>query len=896
MTLAPLRTAAERLLTFPARRPVVTLVAGAVVLVLAAIGVSRIRANTSLQTLFPRGKPSADALVRVLDAFPASGELILLASVPDDQPLAADRLRAFAERFEQQVRASPDARALTGGISYQVDPDHRQFAERVLVPAGLYYLDDATFAEARKRLSADGIREQVRRNEAMVSQPGPAAGAAAKQLLKDPLRLHEFVLDRLAGPRQLRTYENGPTFISPDGRAILIRIAGTESSADLEYCERLMRAMTAAAGRANTDKLTLDFTGAYAAADYSHHTIRFDSIVSIATSITLLQVLFLIFYRRPVRQFLLEITPVVVGVFVGFGVYGWARGGLSPIAAVIGGILAGLGVDYSVLYLAGYFRHLRDGRSPIEAVRLTATQTVAPMFAAWFTSAVGFVAIAWSSVGTLRDFALLGSLGLMGAFASVTLLLPAVVTLWDTRRLARRDTPADRALPFRFNIEGLLGVIDRRRTLLIAASLGVLAIATVLAVTRPGGMLPLEENLHVMHPQPNPALAAQRKLVDRFGVDPVGGLMVHLTADSPQQLLALAHEVDRRLARPQVRAAGVAGSLGLASLLPDPAVAERLRAAISPGEAEQVAKDFRAAIEDSLFDPAAYEPYANFLRFALTQQNVPTVASLVDYPAVARNFLPRATVEGTAPATEAITLVFLGGTTDERSKREAVVNAARDALAGLTGVTLTGLPVISMDTETAIRQDLPRLMSISAVLVAAYLLVHYRSAGRALLALTPVLFSLVVLAGAARVLDLRLNLVNLVALPLLIGIDVDYGIYLVSLAEQRRQQKRRQAEEAATAAGGGTAAGEAVPTEAIPPLLNRIAASAQAVVVCATASGLGFGSLATVSVPAVQSLGIAVAVGVAACVVGAFGLLAPVLMVLDRREGGRAGAREADVV
>lgn len=881
MTLTPLRTAAERLLTFPARRPVVTLALAAVVLALAAVGVTRIRADTSLQTLFPRGKPSADALVRVLDAFPASGELILLASAPDDQPPAADKLLAFAERFEHQVRASPAARGLTGGVSYQVDPDQRRFAEKVLVPAGLYYLDDATFAEARKRLTADGIRQQIRRNEAMVSQPGPAAGAAARQLLKDPLRLHEFVIDRLAGPRQLRTWENGQTFISPDGRAILIRVAGTQSAGDLDYCARLMAAMTAAAGRANADDLALDFTGAYAAADFSHRAIRFDSIVSIATSMTLLQVLFLIFYRRPVRQFLLEIAPVALGVFVGFGIYGWVRGGLSPIAAVIGGILAGLAVDYSVLYLAGYFRHLRDGRSPADAVRRTARQTVAPMFAAWFTTAVGFVAIAWSSVGTLRDFALLGGLGLLGAFAAVTLLLPAVVTLWDTRRLARRDTPADRALPFRFHIEGLLGVIDRRRTPLIAATLTMMAAAAALALTRPGGTLPLDDDLHVMHPQPNPALAAQKKLVDRFGIDPVGGMMVYLTAESPERLLALAHDVDRRLARPDVRAAGVAGSLGLASLLPDPEVAGRRRAAISAGEADRVVRDFRAAIDDSLFEPAAYEPYADFLRLALTRQDVPTVASLSAYPAVARNFLPRSAVEGKAPATEAITLVFLGGTTDERAKREAVVNAARAALAGLPGVTLTGLPVISMDTEAAVRQDLPRLMSIALALVAVYLLVHYRSVTRMLLALTPVLFSLVVLAGAARLLDLRLNLVNLVALPLLIGIDVDYGIYLVSLADKRRRRKAglvddRHEDGNDAAAGAVGAAGR--------PVLNRIAASAQAVVVCATASGLGFGSLATVSVPAVQSLGIAVGIGVAACVVGTFGLLTPILMVLDRRQ------------
>ena len=38
------------------------------------------------------------------------------------------------------------------------------------------------------------------------------------------------------------------------------------------------------------------------------------------------------------------------------------------------------------------------------------------MVAAWATSIVGFVAVSWSKVQALQDFAVLGSLGLTGAF------------------------------------------------------------------------------------------------------------------------------------------------------------------------------------------------------------------------------------------------------------------------------------------------------------------------------------------------------------------------------------------------------------------------------------------------------------------------------------------------
>jgi predicted RND superfamily exporter protein len=959
---------AELLLTFPSRRPVIALAVAGVVLLVALAGVLRIRVNTSLQTMFPQGKPSAEAMIRVLEAFPASNELILVASLPGDpparaagepptttpDPAAADRLTAFAARLERELATAPDAAGLTAGVIYRADPEFRRFGKEVVAPAGLSYLDDAAYAEAERRLTPDGIRRQIELNLSRFSQPG--AGLALKEFLKDPLGLIEFVLGRLVPKRQFRTFEGGETFVSPDGRAILIRVVGTAAPSDLDYCERLVKAVTAAAERANVDpaaagapvtpggaapgKLTLHYTGAYAAADFSHQAIRADSIESIFLSVTLLQLLFLVVYRRPFRQFLLEITPVAVGVFVGFGVYGWFRGTVSPVAAVIGGILAGMGIDYSVLYLASYMRHLAAGASPAEAARLTAVRAVGPMFAAWFTSAVGFGAIAWSSVPTLRDFGVLGALGLAGVFVAVALVLPAVVVLWDDRRLARRDTPADRRLPFRWDVAPLLHGIQRRRRAFIGGSVAVFVVAAAYAGTRPGGVLPLESDLHVMHPQPNPALAAEREIAERFGSEP-GALLVHLKAETPEKLVALAHEADRRLSRPDVRAAGVAGTLGLASLLPDPAVAAR-RQPLPQADVDRIAADFRAAMTDAGFAPPAYEPYADFLKLALTQrlrvgggppadtaQPPPGVEALRPFPALWRSLLPSTAAAGELP-TEAITLVFVDRPTDQREPRERLVNTAHAALAGVDGATLTGLPVISLDTEQATRRDLPLLLGIAGGVVLVVLLAYYRSFWRTALALLPLVFSLTVLAAVARLTDTKLNLVNLVALPLLIGIDVDYGIYFVSLAGGRRTGRRRGAgtrggrsgrDDAATVqpAGGtslhgfqtfgselpdadrragrtGRAGGpnepEADGRGGAAPIATRIAASAQAVITCAAAAMLGFGSLATVSVPAVRSLGIVVAVGVAASLIGTFALRAPALMVREERLAPNGGVAE----
>jgi predicted exporter len=123
------------------------------------------------------------------------------------------------------------------------------------------------------------------------------------------------------------------------------------------------------------------------------------------------------------------------------------------------------------------------------------------------------------------------------------------------------------------------------------------------------------------------------------------------------------------------------------------------------------------------------------------------------------------------------------------------------------------------------------------------------------------LFGLACLLAFMRLTGQKLNMINLIAFPLLVGIDVDYGIFLV-MAVRRRELR-------------GLTVGE---------LPDRLHPAAAAVLLCAATTTLGFGSLAFTSIPAVQSLGVAVMVGVASCVAGTFLLVIPILLLIARRK------------
>ena len=617
---------------------------------------------------------------------------------------------------------------------------------------------------------------------------------------------------------------------------------GRRPPTDFVYARQLTQAAESWITQADPGGLRVVCSGGYAIAAASERSIRHDAISSIIGSVLLLLLLFCLVFRRGFGLFHLAFAPVALGTLWGFGAYGWSVGGISPIAAVIGGVLAGMGIDYSVLILTRYLS-IRSGTDDRrQALAQTLTEIGGGLFAAWITSVAGFLATGFSTVKALRDFSIVGTLGLTGSFLAAVFVLPAILQLLPH---AKGRIPPSPRLP----AQRLLEFLQRRRRACLTISGMFLLTCLIVSALSGNRLFRPESDLTVMHPRPNPPLDAEAEITRRFGAGP-GDILIVLDADDSTKLLTLAHEVHRRLTSPQALAGGIAGTYGIETWLPDPAVVAARRAAMTPEMPDRVVADLHRALADSMFNPESFSGYESFLRRALSAPPAPNLATLQKYPGLARSLLPaeRAS-EASAVEREAVSLVFLTHQPQDRASRDAAINAARSALAGLDGVTLTGVAVVGHDAENAVFTELPRLLLIACLLVAGYLLIHFRSPRDMALSLLPGLFGLAGLAALIGLAGVRLNTANLVALPLLIGIDVDYGIYLVTLARRR----------------------------------EAIASAAHAVLVCAASMVAGYGSLVFTSVPAIRSLGVVVAGGVIACVAGAMFCLVPILLGSEDR-------------
>ena len=818
------------------RWPWVVIVVAVLVTVLAAWRVTSLRPETRIDGLLDPHDPSAAAMGRVAANFPLAEELLVLATLPDGDADAA-KLTDFAERLADALKAEP---SLVRATRWRAGESARAFVQDVMAPAGMLYLSDAQLAEAEQRLTPAGMRGQLERSAAALAAPGPAAGGLAKLVKLDPLRLREFFLASLksAGLPASAASGGGDAFFTADGSGLLVRIEGARPPGDLTFSAELTNAVERTVARVNTVGLTTKLSGGYAIAAHNAAMIRSDSIESCVASTIALGGLFLAFYRRPVRSFLLAFVPVVMGLVWGFGIYACFKSTVTPLAAVIGGVMAGVGIDYPVHLMA----HRREGETPAGTTR----RMFAPLLAAWATSVVGFAAVIWSPLRVLRDFAFIGSLGLAGAWMATMTVLPAVLTLLGDRTAgvaATRGDFARRMLPLVAPRHGDLSRHAELPRWYVGAGAIVLLVFAAAVFAAFG--LKEDPDLSGLHPRPNPPLDALAE-IDRRMAGGGGSFVIHLNAADDDALLRTAWQVRRALADvPAVR-----GVFGPASLLPDPVVAAA-RMAVSR-DVDQIVAEFRDAVADSSFEAHAFDAYAAFLPKLLRPSVSPTIADLRKYPDLSQTMLPR-----DASVIEATAAVFPARDPKTPAEVAAMVDAIRSRVGGLPGVTLTGMSALAHDTRAAVRRDAPRVALTAFGAVAVLLAVHLRSLRLAVLTVLPTAFSFACVLVAMRLFGFGVNAVNLVMFPLLLGITVDYGIFATDVLRPTVKDR----------------AGE------------RFLAATTALVACVGTTLIGFGSLVLTAVPAVSALGWLINVGLIACLAGAIFILWPAVLNLAAKRG-----------
>jgi predicted RND superfamily exporter protein len=106
---------------------------------------------------------------------------------------------------------------------------------------------------------------------------------------------------------------------------------------------------------------------------------------------------------------------------------------LTMISSTLTAIVTVIGVATTIHLLLGFQQQRRSGASREQAMRQSLGQLIAPITWACVTDATGFLALIAASVGPIRDFGLMMSVGSMVVLVAILVLVPglALIGSWD---------------------------------------------------------------------------------------------------------------------------------------------------------------------------------------------------------------------------------------------------------------------------------------------------------------------------------------------------------------------------------------------------------------------------------------------------------------------------------
>ncbi|HSV34490.1 MAG TPA: hypothetical protein VLI46_02975 [Ramlibacter sp.] len=669
----------------------------------------------------------------------------VLALLPQDEqaPEVAAATRTLAERASRQVLVMVGAGDWSS--AQRAAAAWRDALQRTQAPLRAAPVDARSLAAAvdfyrpwRDRLLTPAQREQLARTpptglaqEALGVLYQPSTGRLS-QWTQDPLNLWQSWWSARAAESRARP-RDGLLWLSHEGLEWVVlpyEITGKAfaMNGDAVYGDALRQARDAAlkaVPQARTLEAGLPLHAEAAAVQASRevNTIGWGSLAAV------LLLVWLAF--RSLRPILLVGVSLAVGTAVALSVTAWVFGEVHLLTLVFGASLVGVAEDYGIHYFAS--RQGAPGAPPRPLMR----QLFPGLVLALATSVIAYLTLGLAPFPGLRQMAVFSAVGLLAAFITVVCWFP-----WLDRGVVPRSRFAD----------GIAASLARWPTL--RPTRGLAWVLAGIALVGAGGLARLHTSDDIRGLQSSPPALVQAQVeVSRALGMPSAGQFYLVRGASVQQVLEREEALKARLA-PLVAAGALGGFSAVSDWVPSIAQ-QRADAQLTQHVESAVLARVNAVLGEKLARPA-------FTGTPLTLQ------AWLDHPmsAPARGLW----LGETGPQTASV--VMLRGLHGPAQLPRLA--AAADGLDGVRWV----------DKASEVSLLLGRYRTaMTWLLLAGYLAVLgalvWRYGGHAWRAWLPTAIASALTVAALGWLGQPFQLFNVLALVLLLGIGVDYGIFLM---------------------------------------------------------------------------------------------------------------------
>ena len=768
-------------------------------LVPVVVGLVRLRFDVEVFDLLPGKLPAVRGLKLYQEHFASAHELLITLKAKDAGEAEA-AARELAGQLRQQTNLvaaatwdppwlehPAQAAELIAYLWFNQPPERfRELAAR-LAPQGLPAMLSAAREELATTLSPEEIGRLSYDPFGLTRLPESAAGAAPS-----------FT-------------EGNEMFSSKDGTFRLVYVKATRELRTYRECQQWLTAIRQTATRAvaSTAGVTLGYTGRPAFVAEIAGGMEHDITISVGGTAAIIAALFWLAHRRiKPMLWLLTLLGVVLATTLALG--GLVFGTINVVSMGFAAILLGLAVDYAVVH---YQEALAHPALSIPQVR----HAIAPsIFWAAVTTISAFLVL---NFGGLPGLAQLGTLvGLGVALAAMIMIFEFLPPLFPGRNCASLSVvQAGHAT----TTPAASGRARSVRSGLALAATGTTLLAVVFFLAR--GLPGVDPTANALRPRGSLAYSAVDEIRTNLSQqhEPLWLIISGKSLQAVSQNLLSAQSA---LSSPELEPF-IAGFNLPTALWPRPDAQAENRSIARQLVAE------REAFRQSALTNGFAEPALGLTEAILRTWEVAAATPGTFWPTneMSRWIFEKFSAPGQTNSL-ALGLIYLK---PHASAKAPALPALRGALPQ-DQVTLCGWELLGSAVFSTVKANLWKVVGPMLVLVLLSLYLAFRSPREILLSVAALALSAAVLLSVMHVAHWSWNLLNLMAIPLVLGTGVDYSIFM-QLALRRHQGDLRLAHRSV----------------------------GRALLLCGGTAVAGFGSLAWSSNAGMASLGQVCAVGIA---------------------------------
>jgi predicted RND superfamily exporter protein len=752
-------------------------------------------------------------------------------------------LDGFADFFAAKLRAEPWVERVMDR-SPTDSPDGIDAARTLAVPL-LLNLNQTEFDQAILALAPDAIASRLKM---LHSKLQAGSETAEMQLDLDPLGLIGPALKPLGGSFSL---EQTRPLVSPDGTLHLVIVKTNQADLGTRTCQDMMRRFEDFQRRALAEWTgpapQILVTGRTPYVAELSEKMTGDVVSTVVGSVLLVTAVFLIGFRR-LRPLLaiMAVLGLCCVVAVGLGAEVFRQ--LNMITIGLCSILIGLGVDFGMMLYAVYERE-REAGAEHEAAVTTAlsTQGKAVAFGA-LTTAAAFLSFVYSESPGFVQLGVLIAFGILCA----GLFMTSVFFAFVGQKFHKKGSDWLWTAGARF-----VAVVHRSPRAFFLGFAAFLVLCAAFAAL-PIGHIEFDSNPKTLEPKDSRAGIALRTIQGKMPIaaEPVIVLLQSADAESFHEGWAkLQANWTHLVADKKIRSAASPAALAISPVRVAANIARLQSVDFAASEAgltatlkaeDMSADSFKSAFSliDALKKTAGGDRTALDWRRALPKDST--------WWFVLDRFFSHDPNLGAAYITPTKTL----STFAEKEQLRKEIEAA-------------GVPVKISGWSYTLQDLVPwargKGLELSLVMVAfnvLLLLFLYRSVFPLFILMLSLALSIGALLTTLKLFGIPLNMFNVLAFPLVLGVGVDYGIYIVVAMRQEGDRQTNLA------------------TVVKPVLLSGLTTTC------------GFASLAFAANPALRSLGSVCSIGVAWCALATLCFILPAYAW--RGAGGTPQAADAN--